>query len=304
MNFSHEVRIETSTFCNYRCLFCPHVTRSFTRKKEIMSQEKFEFILSKVKEEAPQITDCTISGFGEAFLDKHLVDKVLFARKLGYFVHIVTNGSLITKSFVNTAILNEVSDLRFSLHTLHPKHYEEITGSYYHEHVISIIKYAFIKSRDSKTKIIISAEIVKENKDDVEKLKAFQFADTIEIWKPHNWSDWGKYRNVVHTKNTCGRPFHGPLQIQVDGTVNMCCFDYNGKLLLGDFTSQTLEEIFSGEQYLEIKSHHENGTIKESNLLCKTCDQLMDSGEYMVYSNKYESKERSEMLSTTYEKIT
>ena len=62
------------------------------------------------------------------------------------------------------------------------------------------------------------------------------------------------YRTIKKEQlKTCGRPFNGPLQVQVDGTVNMCCFDYNGKLLLEDLNAQSLAEIFNSVAYKKIR---------------------------------------------------
>src|SRR6056297_301459 len=94
---TNEVRIEISTSCNYRCVFCPQL-KSFKRKREIMSNELFQFLLLKVKRECPQITDLTLSGLGEAATDNQLLEKVEYAKTLNYKVHILTNGSLLSKN--------------------------------------------------------------------------------------------------------------------------------------------------------------------------------------------------------------
>jgi radical SAM protein with 4Fe4S-binding SPASM domain len=167
--------------------------------------------------------------------------------------------------------------------------------------VLDIIQYAYQCSRFTDTKIVVTGEIIDINEDDVENLKHFQYADEIELWRPHNWASWGEYRSGDIVKTTCGRPFNGPLQIQVDGTVNMCCFDFNGDLEIGDLKTQTIEEIFTSDAYMEIYNHHKNGTVTESNLLCKNCDQLKDSGSVLVYSTK--GDDRVGKLSTTYKSL-
>ena len=104
-------------------------------------------------------------------------------------------------------------------------------------------------------------------------------ADLVEVWRPHNWVDGKKYRMIdTKMKITCGRPFTTPLQIQVDGTVNMCCFDYNGKLTLGDLKSQSLTEIFETPLYKKILMAHTTGefsistTITTNNdIICRRC---------------------------------
>ena len=304
LKFNNEVRIKTSTKCNYKCSFCPHST-SFTRKKQIMSFKTFQLILDKVKVEAPFITDCTISGFGEAFLDKTIMKKIEYARGQDYKVHILTNGSLLSKQMMNKLFKLGVSDLRFSIHALVSDKYASIMGTSLDNYIRVLHNIAYAIKNKNNTKIIITAVITKENKDQIKLLidNYSKQVDLLEIWKPHNWVDGEYYRIGDCTKRTCGRPSKGPLQIQVDGTVNMCCFDYNGKLLLGNFKKQTLKEIFSSEPYLIIKKHHKNGTILKSDLLCKECDQLFENNNVIIYNSQFDKEDRIGKLSTTYRRI-
>ncbi|MHA1988540.1 MAG: radical SAM/SPASM domain-containing protein [Promethearchaeota archaeon] len=305
MTNTNEARIENCTACNYKCKFCPYST-SFTRKKEVMSLAIFKLIIDKLKKEAPQITDVTISGFGEAFLDKGLLEKIEYARKQNYNVYVLTNGSLLHPALIDKLFKLKIHSLRISLHTIKIKPYFHITGQYKTivTNILDLIDYA-IENR-GKTEITITADVIDENRDDVKDLIEY-FKDEpviLEIWEPHNWINWGNYREGKIVKKTCGRPFNGPLQIQVDGTINMCCFDYNGKLLLGNFLNQTLEEIFNSEPYLTIKKHHEEGTIEQSNLLCAKCDQLIDPGkDIVVYNNKFSKEERVGKTSTNFRSV-
>lgn len=306
MTNTNEARIETCTACNYKCKMCPHSTSSFIRKKEIMPLDTFKFIVDKLKKEAPQITDITISGFGEAFMDSSLLDKIKYAREQKYEVHILTNGSFLNEEMIDKLFKLKIHDLRISLHTTKIRSYFKITGQYKKlvTDIIDIIHYAI--ENKGKTEIILTMNVIDENKEDVDDFIEY-FKDepvTVEIWEPHNWVDWGNYRKGKIVKKTCGRPFNSPLQIQVDGTMVLCCFDYNGKLLLGDFISQTLKEIFNSEPYLTIKKHHEEGTIEQSGLLCVKCDQLIDSGkDIVIYNNKFSKEERIGKTSTNYRSI-
>lgn len=301
---SNEVRFETSTLCNYKCQFCPHHI-SFSRKKEIMSYDLFISLLEKVKEQLPQITECTISGFGEALLDKDIINKFVYAKYNGYNIHLLTNGSRLTEENIDDLLLMGINDIRISLHTLNTHNYMSITKAKEkdHYHVVNIIDYIVNHKNKKKTNLIITADIVKENEGDVQELidELSEKVDVLEIWKPHNWSDWANYRNGRKKKTTCGRPWNGPIQIQVDGTVNMCCFDYNGKLTLGDLKTQTFSEIENGEMMQKIRSLHKGS--EEKNLICEKCDQLYDLKDIVIYNSKFDSQDRIGKLSTTYKEI-
>lgn len=298
MTTSNEARIEISTICNYRCVFCPHST--LKRKKEIMSLSLFKEVVNKLPE---NITTITLSGMGESFMDKGIFDKIKILKDRGYIVNILTNGSAISIFSVNKLVKLKVDNLRISIHASDFNKYREITGAtekqYNNIETLIQLLYCF----NTNMKVIVTTDMIEEDTEEVKKIrdKFESYVDLLEIWKVHNWSNKFDYRKGERTKQTCGRPFNGPLQIQVDGTVNMCCFDYDGELVIGDLKSQSLNEIFDSPMYKRIVEFH-NGNSDEDNLLCKNCDQLYKPDEsIIIYNSKFNPKERLRKTSTTYE---
>lgn len=307
---TNEVRIETCTFCNYRCVFCPH-SNMFTRQQQIMSLEDFKWLVLKIEKQIPQIKEYTISGFGEAFLDPTIMSKIEFVKDRQHDVHILTNGSLLSHEQIKNLFELEVSDIRISLHTINSKNYRLITGATNSAFmkVLDNIDYILEEKKNNRrytTRVVLTCDIIDNiNGDDIPEIieKYSKCVDLLEIWKPHNWVNDMKFREGELVKKTCGRPFNGPVQIQVDGTINMCCFDYNGKLLLGDTNTQSFREIFSSEEYRKLKECHEKGTLNESNYICNGCDQRMDSSGCMIYNNKFKEEDRLGRTSTNYRKV-
>lgn len=299
---TNEARIETCTLCNHRCVFCPHST-TFIRKKEIMTFDTYKYIIDKLHDETPQITEVTVSGFGEAFLDPTIMEKIEYAADRGYKVHSVTNGTLL-HLFNLIYIMSLVSDIRISLHSLDVDNYIKITGGTKKELIslLQTIEFIIKHKTITNTKLIITVDLIDINQKEVnEFIKLYNDRiDLLEIWKPHNWVNDLNYREGPTIKNTCGRPERGPIQIQVDGTINMCCFDYNGKLLLGNFLNQTIEEIFNSDVYLDLKKHHKNNTLGDTDYICKDCDQRKDQSGIILY-NKFE--DRIGRTSTNYVKL-
>ena len=302
MTTTSEARIEVSTLCNYKCTFCPYST-DFNRKKEIMSNELFDTVLNEIIK-IKNINVITLSGMGEILIDKDIIYKIKKAKDLGYRVNILTNGSLLTKDIVDKFISIKLDSIRLSLHTIDSEECKSITGANkdIYEHVLEIVEY--IIENKSSMQFIISCDIIDINKNGVQLIidKYEKRVDLLEIWKPHNWSSWKEYRKGSQKKKTCGRPFNGPLQVQVDGTMNMCCFDYNGELTIGDLKAQTIDEIFNAQEYKYIKVRHETGNME--GLYCNGCDQLYkaDPG-IVIYNSKFNSNERIRRTSTAYENM-
>jgi len=84
----------------------------------------------------------------------------------------------------------------------------------------------------------------------------------------------------------------------------MCCFDFDGKLLLGDLKKQSLKEIFASPAYEKIVSCHATGDYKGSELICEKCDQRnKDKSDVMIYNSKFDIDERVHKVSTTYQDV-
>ena len=295
MTTTNEARIESSTKCNYRCTFCPH--SSLTRNREIMSFELFEEIINKLPEEIDTIT---LSGLGEMFLDPNIFDKIKYLKDRDYKVLALTNGSVFTDEKIEKLNDSGIDSLRISIHGLDYVEYKEITGA-------SMTKYSnmnnLLENRSRDIYTIITVDMIEADED---RVKSFvdlysRKVDLLEIWKVHNWTSWANYRTGERSKLTCGRPFNGPLQIQVDGTINMCCFDYDGQLTIGDLKTQTIEEIFNSDEYNMIKAFHSGEEV--SGLLCENCDQLFERDDsVLIYNSKFD-KSRNGTLSTTYKEL-
>ena len=304
---NNDLRIEVTTKCNYNCTICPR--DRLTRKQETMSLSLFREVVDKVLAETNQYTTLTFPGMGEPLLDPTIDEKIEFARKKGLTILMLTNGSLLTVERFRKLEALGVESVRVSFYGNGPDSYAKVHGIKG--------KGAFESVRDNlaaiarikkNTKLLMTFNVVDGSNDDcvqgwIEYWKGK--ADLLEVWRPHNWVDGRKYRKVQQNMlPTCGRPFKGPLQVQVDGTVNMCCFDYDGKLTVGDLKTQSLDEIFRSPMCMRLKRCHETGNFAGSGLICESCDQRnVDKTDVMVYDSKFNIEERVQMISTTYKKV-
>lgn len=304
---NNDMRFEVTTKCNYRCIICPR--DKLTRKIETMSFDLFKKLIDKVLDETDQYVIISFPGMGEPLLDKTLNKKIEYAKKKNFTILILTNGSVLTVNRFKALEGLGVASIRVSFYGNASESYSRIHGIK-NEHSFNKVRdnLAKISRIKSDTKLLLTFNVVSGANDgcvdgwiDYWKNKA----DLIEVWYPHNWVDGRSYRKVQKKKlKTCGRPFKGPLQVQVDGTVNMCCFDFDGKLTLGDLKTQSLKEIFNSPLYRKIKDCHLSGNYEGSGLICENCDQRnADKSDVMIYNSKFDIDERVKMISTTYKKV-
>lgn len=301
---NNELRFEIATKCNYHCLICPR--NSITRKQEIMSLGLFKKLLDKITNETSQYDTLTFPGMGEPLLDPTIEDKVAYARNKKFKILILTNGSLLSINKFNSLESLGVESIRVSIYGNDPVIYAKVhglkNGKVFEKIRSNLTRIAKVKK---KTKLLLTFNLVNGlNEHCLSSWIAYwkDKADLLEVWRPHNWVNGRSYRPIQNERlKTCGRPWNTPLQVQVDGTVNMCCFDFNGELTLGDLKKQSLKEIFSSPLYKKIIKHHKTGDFKNSRLICEICDQRnRDKTGVMVYSSNSNIDERVGQYSTTY----
>lgn len=306
---NNDMRFEITTECNYNCVICPR--DKITRKIETMDLGLFKKLFDKIGQEIAQYDTLTFPGMGEPLLDRTLDKKIEYTKKQkrNLSILILTNGSLLTPRRFKELENLGVTSIRVSFYGNDPVSYSKVHGVR-NKRLFSKVRDNLVKISQIKfsTKLLFTFNVVDgSNEDSVEEWIEFwnDKVDLIEVWRPHNWVDGRNYRIIQNEKvKTCGRPFRGPLQVQVDGTVNMCCFDFDGKLTLGDLKTQSLKEIFSSPLYKKIVERHTSGDFKKNGLICKNCDQRnKDKSDVMIYNSMFDINERIKQLSTTYIKV-
>jgi radical SAM protein with 4Fe4S-binding SPASM domain len=75
------------------------------------------------------------------------------------------------------------------------------------------------------------------------------------------------------------------LTFRTDGSVALCCFDFNRKLVFGNIMNESLEDIIENEKLKRLQQLHRNGEILTSGLICKDCDQIRDRTSALIYTS-------------------
>jgi len=286
-----EVRYEVTDKCNANCIMCPREEHEFGREHGIMNQDQYEKSIDEVV--ALGAKSVVLTGFGEPMLDKKLELKVAYAKSKGLSTYIITNGSVLTGKRAKALLEAGLDEMRVSFYGMHSKSYNAVMQGLEFETTKSGLL-SFIEMRNqmgAKTKVQISYLVLPENEDDMEDFKTFwePKVEAIEVWKPHNFGDGKDYRDRdidQSLKATCGRPENGPLQIQWNGEVIPCCYDYNNKIILGNAFETPVLEILNGVKYRLLRHAHKQKKF-ELFPYCDQCDQLLPHADALVYTNRH-----------------
>ena len=260
-----------------------------TRPHGIMDQGLYEASIDEVITLGAKRV--VLTGFGEPLLDRHLERKVSYASQRGLNAYIITNGSAITPRRARGLIDAGLDEMRVSFYGMGAESYAKVmVGLEYHRAQRNVLHFLdLVAARQAKTKVMLSYLVLPENCQDTEKFRTFwePLVDAIEIWNPHNFGDGRDYRERISVKTTCGRPKNGPLQIQWDGTVIPCCYDYNNQIDLGNAFKQPIMEVLYGDRYESLRQAHNAGEFHRFPY-CDNCDQLLEHSDALVYTNRHD----------------
>lgn len=285
-----EVRYEVTDNCNASCIMCPRDKHEHGREHGIMDQAAYEKSIDEVVALGAQ--KIVLTGFGEPMLDKRLEDKVAYASSKGLSTYFITNGSALTPRRSRKLLDAGLSEMRVSFYGMRPETYNAVMQGLDFDRTLKGVL-EFLRLRDemqARTRVQISYLELPENKSDTDAFREYWVpkVDAVEIWKPHNFGDGRDYRNrlPLDFKSTCGRPENGPFQIQWNGEVIPCCYDYNNQIILGNAFEQGVLSILNGPKYRLLRHAHRQ---KQFGMFpyCDQCDQLLPHADALVYTNRH-----------------
>src|SRR6476620_2487425 len=261
------VQIESTNICNAKCVFCPR--DDMHRRQGIMSVELFRQVVDECVELG--ITHVRMHNYGEAFIDKRLVEKVRYAKEKGIAeVGVISNGSLITEQVARGMIDAGLDAINISVDAAGKEVFESTRlGLKYDKVIANIERLLRLRTESGKRRPKLILSFVRQNNSADE--QAFiehwrSIADKIHVTDLHNWA------GTLNTESDVNFPCYRPwltFTVLWDGRVSLCCADFDGKTILGDLNTHTIAEIWNAEPYRNARRQHlESGGPD----ICRSCD--------------------------------
>lgn len=258
MRFKRAV-IEVNGSCNYSCSMCPQSKGRHSDFLGAMGRETFKDILHQAN---PEIVN--LEGSGEATMLSDLPWYIETAKKHGAKVYIFSNGLKMRGQFMRDCVDAGLDFFRFSIIGYDPETYRQwMNSSNFHwvlENMHQMREY-------SKHTFVASYHLILDNsKKEYEKQKYLDLVGDghCEIWAMHNWS--GTYSPPearTGALSSCNRPFADDIVIRANGAVHPCCqvLGRDEEAVLGNVKQQSVENIFFGHEYSELRKAHKKQKI-------------------------------------------
>lgn len=251
-----------------------------------MDMDLYRKIIDEARE-IPQIDSIAFSALGEPLLDRHLVERVAYARKARPDwtpFELYTNGVYLTPEKFEALKEAGIDTLTISLNAVNAKQHEEIMGlKGKFDLVTSHARYA----RDHAGDMDLLIKAVWDGKHFVDADTWAFYARWGNRLRPAgpekgrgqvvNMCNWaGGVKTLEGRKITpdscCGRAL-SQFSILWDGTVSLCCYDPQAKYPFGNLKTQSIREVYNSEHYLKFREMHDQDRASE-HPLCRVCTRV------------------------------
>lgn len=250
------VKIETTNFCNSKCLYCPN--KNLKRKRGFMNNGLFKKIIDECVSWG--IKEIHLCNFGEPLVDSKLPERIkqIKERCSAIKTVIYTNGGLLDGKTSRKIMASGIDEIYVSFDGYSKRHFEKYRRPMKYETVLENIESAIRTKKElgAKTKIIIQPTYDKNSTSagELERFKNYwrNKADGVSIQKIHDWHGYINNRKFIHQNIIC-RDLFQYMTINWDGSVVPCCLDYEGEYVLGNANKQTIKEIWFGKKFTEFR---------------------------------------------------
>ena len=271
--WSFEIQIETSSFCNAKCSFCPNST--LKRKKCFMSDEIFDLIIKRIKDEKLKIERFILHLNGEPLTDKKLAQRIRTLKQEfpNSEVRFTTNICLATKENLTDVINAGLDEITVSLNSIDPKEYKKIMNLDFEQTIKNLdLLFTLKEQLNNKLKINISIVARQDNAGMVEQFKKqYSKIANIRIIKLGQWVDKEKYMNCEDKNNEIHKPcniLYKTINILSNGDYALCCFDAEG-IIGKNIKTTPLLKAYMSDPYKRIRNFQKrHGRINKE---CKNC---------------------------------
>lgn len=280
-----HLAIEMTNACNADCIMCPYSSQ--TRMKGILKADKHALIIDKIKAWDAPINMITHAGLGDPLLDKRLEDKLVYEKSVFPNAQIIvyTNGGLLDEARARRLLESPVDVVSFSVNGFRKETYEGVMKISRDTTYSNIERFDALR-REHPRKVRMAVSLVKTDLCSTEEIKEF-----VGYWRGRaddivlpQWISWGDYfEKDPNEVSGSADEEHIPcfyiwktMMIDHDGTVKMCCEDYDSKYRMGNILEQDPSEIFNSPRMMRQRTDQLLGNFS-SPKICQGCSEAKTS---------------------------
>ena len=295
-----EVSLEPTLRCNASCVMC---NRQYVRKDQVRHSGLLTWeVFDKARPFFPYAEQVLLGGFGESLLHPDYIEMVKEIKKYGPEVYFFTNGILMRPEIAAGLVDAGIDQICVSIGGSAPETHTFIRGADTLGKVIENLRsLGRYKAQHGNGRPALSFNVVAMNSVLPEINGILELAKELRVeslWMPHlvaqeekmiTESPWSRveeakpyFREAERKAKELGIELHIPsldecvgdclsffqeIYVAWDGQVLSCAFE---RFILGDLKTQTIQEIWNGPGYVELRRKYFQRGIQE---VCPNCSK-------------------------------
>lgn len=287
------VHVDTNNACNFKCKFCTtgahDLLEKYNRPKGYMSLELFKKIVDDLSEFDAKVKDLIFHKNGEPLLHPHIVEMIEYAnlKNVAQRKILVTNGSLLTPKLARGIASSGIDYIQISIEAVSDQGYKEVSNvDVSYDKIVFAVGYLYAHKRENT---FLNVKIMDLGLSEADKQKFFDdfngICDEANIEKPISYTQpdiidtsLGIKKDVTHDfykstyKEVCTLPFY-TMNINFNGNVSACSFDWRHAHIMGDANHEKLKAIWNGEKYNAFRKMHLRKE-RNQNEFCNGCEAV------------------------------
>jgi radical SAM protein with 4Fe4S-binding SPASM domain len=285
-DFPLRFAVETTNLCNLRCPMCP---------REISDRGYGLVDVELMKSCAEQAGSREIifytQGFGESFLHPRFHEILGHIKNAGVrYLCVINNGTQLTDENIHALIDADTGIVIVSIDGAEKDVFERSRKGADYDQVVAGTRRLFELRRERGAErpavvlSVVGSDEVRPTLDAFKKMWEPWLGEHDEIFVCSVVS-WAGTMSIADTsarprpepdkKRAPCRMLYKTLTVYYDGRATPCCYDHACKLEVGNAKTQTIEEIWNGEELARLRRLHEEGRVDEIEL-CRGCPDYIE----------------------------
>lgn len=270
-----HVDIELTNVCDLECGFCE--TLVMKRPKGMMSLKTFKQVVDQCAKMG--VRSAKLNLWGESLLNKNLGKMIQYAKENSDLtLQFNANANRLSAKLARQLVTYGLDRMTISVDGITKETYEKLRVKGNYERVLeNIHRLLKIRKEEGVSTPHVTLQIVR-TKDNIDEIDDFveyweQHADQVSVTNIGITSDTSVLRFSVRQGQKSGRkPCMQPwqrLSVLWDGSVTVCCKDYEGHLVVGDVNTSQLMDMWNCDAIQEIRKRHIDKNFE--GMVCDTC---------------------------------
>jgi len=290
-----RVRLESSSACNLRCRHCSTGANYGNDARQLMSAALFDRVAAELRSNEALVS-CVMYLGGEPLMNPRLASMIRRLRDetTATRIHFVTNAMLVTEEKARDLAASGVEKIYVSIDGRTPEENDRLRLGSRYETVRGNVRLLIRHLRPAGVDVCISNVVPRRPGDpEVREVPDFLRVDFPGVPTTANyaykWPGWtasdGEAELAVEVRpdrraGFCSAPFIETV-VRARGDVTMCCYDIQGRAVMGRVGDESLAAIWNGPRYKAVRLAMLAGDMDALPAICRDCPVM--TGEEIRY---------------------